>query len=222
MLKNIKAVIFDLDGTLVDSMWIWKAIDQQYLQLIDAELPDDLQQDIEGKSFYETAQYFKKRFAIDKPIEEIMDVWNKMAYEKYTNEISLKNNVLKFLKYLKEQRIKIGIATSNSRILTDAVLKRKGVYEYFDAILTGCEVGAGKPAPDIYLNTAQKLGIHPEHCLVFEDLIQGILAGKSAGMRVCAVADEYSNYQIQDKKRLADYFIEDYGQIFLYEKANSR
>ena len=222
MLKNIQAVIFDLDGTLVDSMWIWKAIDKQYLEQFNTELPADLQQHIEGKSFYETAQYFKKRFALKGTVEEIMDVWNKMAYEKYSNEVTLKNNVRQFLDYLKEQRIKIGIATSNSRILTDAVLKRKGVYEYFDAILTGCEVGVGKPAPDVYLNTAKRLGIQPEHCLVFEDLTQGILAGKSAGMRVCAVADEYSDYQMQEKKRLADYFIEDYGQIFPYEKANSR
>ncbi|MFT3983793.1 MAG: HAD family phosphatase [Lachnospiraceae bacterium] len=222
MLKNIQAVIFDLDGTLVDSMWIWKTIDKQYLGQFERELPSDLQQDIEGKSFYETAQYFKERFALEEAVEEIMEIWNEMAYEKYSNEVTLKNNVRQFLAYLKEQHIKIGIATSNSRILTDAVLKRKGVYEYFDAILTGCEVGAGKPAPDVYLNTARRLGIQPEHCLVFEDLTQGILAGKSAGMRVCAVADEYSDYQLEQKKELADYFIEDYGQIFPYEKADIR
>ncbi len=213
MLKGIHAVIFDLDGTLVDSMWIWKAIDRIYLHSINCELPNDLQQDIEGKSFYETAAYFKNRFKIEASLKEIMDTWNQMAFDKYANEVALKHHVLDFLKLLKEKHIKIGIATSNSRILTEAVLKKKGIIDYFDVILTGCEVGVGKPAPDVYLNTAKKLGEKPENCLVFEDLTQGIMAGKSAGMKVCAVADEYSIYQLQEKQELADYYIEDYAQL---------
>jgi len=218
MLAGIDAVIFDLDGTLVDSMWIWKAIDREYLKTVNRTLPDDLQLCIEGKSFYETAAYFKERFALRESVEEIMDTWNEMAFEKYAKEVTLKNNVLKFLDLLKKHQIKIGIATSNSRILTDAVLKEKNVYDYFDAILTGCEVGAGKPAPDIYINTAKKMGVLPDKCLVFEDLIQGVMAGKAAGMHVCAVKDEYSDYQLDEKKQMADYFIEDYAEILAAEK----
>lgn len=214
MLKEIQAVIFDLDGTLVDSMWIWTAIDREFLKSVDRKLPNDLQQCIEGKSFYETAQYFKQRFELTQSIETIMDTWNEMAYEKYANEVTLKPHVREFLNYLKQHQIKIGIATSNSRILTEAVLEKKGVQDYFDVILTGCEVGAGKPAPDVYLNTAKKLQVLPENCLVFEDLAQGIMAGKNAGMHVCAVSDAYSEYQLSEKRKLADYFIEDYRQLY--------
>lgn len=214
MLNNIQAVIFDLDGTLVDSMWIWNAIDREFLKSVNRELPDDLQQCIEGKSFYETAQFFKQRFELTQSVETIMDTWNKMAFEKYETMVELKPHVLEFLKYLKKNQIKIGIATSNSRILTEAVLKKRNILKYFDVILTGCEVGAGKPAPDVYLNTAKKLGVKPSACLVFEDLTQGIMAGKNAGMRVCAVKDAYSEYQLDEKRKTADYYIEDYIQLY--------
>ncbi len=81
MLSNIKAIIFDLDGTLVDSMWIWKQVDIDYLEKHGHPLPDDLQKDIEGMSFTETAQYFKNRFNIEDDIDDIKAEWNAMALD---------------------------------------------------------------------------------------------------------------------------------------------
>ena len=81
-------------------------------------------------------------------------------------------------------------------------------------IATACEVAAGKPAPDVYLNVAGRLGVEPEQCLVFEDVPAGILSGKAAGMAVCAVADVFSAHMEEEKRRLADFFIEDYDEIF--------
>ena len=79
--------------------------------------------------------------------------------------------------------------------------------------MTACEVAKGKPSPDIYLAVAGKLGVEPSQCLVFEDIVPGIMAGKNAGMRVCAVEDTYSLHQTEEKKRLADYYIKDYTEI---------
>lgn len=213
MLKNINAVIFDLDGTLVDSMWMWKAIDVEYLSRFGIDLPKNLQREIEGMSFSETAVYFKERFLLEPSVEEIKDAWNEMAYEKYTNEVPLKQGALKFLQYLKENNIKTGIATSNSRELASAVLKGLDVEQYFDAVHTSCEVAKGKPSPDIYLYVAKKLSVEPENCLVFEDIPQGILAGKNANMKVCAVWDEFSVPIEEEKKRLADYFIKSFDEV---------
>ena len=136
-----------------------------------------------------------------------------MAYEKYAKEVPLKRGALKFLQYLKENNIKTGIATSNSRELAGAVLKGLNVERYFDAIHTSCEVLKGKPSPDIYLYVAEKLSVAPENCLVFEDIPQGILAGKNAGMKVCAVWDEFSVPIEEEKKSLADYFIESFDEV---------
>ena len=213
ILQNKKAVIFDLDGTLVDSMWMWRAIDIEYLGKFGISLPKTLQKDIEGMSFSETAVYFKETFQIPDSLEEIKATWNRMAYEKYTKEVPLKTGVKEFLDYCKKNGIKLGIATSNSRELVDATLEALNIREYFDCVMTACEVTKGKPAPDIYLAVAENIGVNPKDCLVFEDIEMGILAGKSAGMEVCAVEDDFSMNQIDKKKELADYYIKDYFDI---------
>lgn len=213
MLQNIKAVIFDLDGTLVDSMGIWKEIDIEYLGRFGHTLPDTLQSEIEGMCFTETAEYIKKRFDLPDSIEKMKNDWNEMAIQKYTCEVPLKPGVLEFLKLLKQKGIKMGIATSNSRELAEAVANRFSFPEYITCLLTGCDVKKGKPAPDVYLTVAQRLGVEPEECLVFEDIVAGIMAGKNAGMKVCAVEDAYSVASRAQKKELADYYIQDYYEL---------
>lgn len=213
LIENKKAVLFDLDGTLVDSMWVWRSIDADYLGSIGMEIPEDLQRSIEGMSFTETAEYFKKRFRLSDDVETIKTNWNKMAFKRYTTEVMLKPGAGELLSRLHDDGIKLGIASSNSETLIKGVLEARGVFWYFQAVTTSCEAGAGKPAPDIYLLAAKKLGVAPKDCLVFEDIPMGIIAAKSAGMTACAVEDEYSHDVREKKAALADYFIEDYTEI---------
>ncbi len=213
MLENINAVIFDLDGTVVDSMWMWKAIDIEYLGRFGIPLPEDLQKTISGMSFSETAVYFKEKFGIPDSLEKIKDDWNAMAMDKYLHEVPLKPGVLDFLKKLKAAGMKTGIATSNSRELALAVLEAQGLAPYFDEVHMSCEVKSGKPAPDIYLLVAEYLKESPEHCLVFEDISEGIKAGKAAGMKVCGVEDEFSADYREEKKQLSDYYITHYDEV---------
>lgn len=214
MLRDIDAVIFDLDGSLVDSMWIWRAIDIEYLGKFGIPLPEDLQSGIEGKSFSETALYFKERFPIPDSIEQMKEDWNRMAWEKYEKEVPLKPGVEEFLQGCKKNRVRLGIATSNSRQLMDHIAGVHQLEHYFECIMTGCEVAHGKPSPDIYLAVAERLQVEPSKCLVFEDIVAGIQAGKSAGMRVCAVEDAYSVSARAAKEELADYYITDYHGFF--------
>ena len=136
-----------------------------------------------------------------------------MAMDKYLHHVPLKEGALEFLEQLRTEGIRAGIATSNSRQLVDSVLKARGIDRYFSSVVTGCEVKAGKPAPDIYLQAARNLGVSPEACMVFEDVPAGIRAGKRAGMTVTAVADEFSAGLSDEKRRLADYYIEDYRAL---------
>lgn len=214
MMQNIDAVIFDMDGSLVDSMWMWRAIDVEYLGSFGIPLPEDLQSRIEGMSFAETAMYFKEHFPIPDTTEDIMDTWNRMAWDKYLHEVPLKMGITEFLRSCRERGILLGIATSNSRELVENVAKVHNLRDYFTSIITGSEVKRGKPAADIYLAVARELGTAPSRCLVFEDIVAGIIAGKNAGMRVCAVEDEYSSHDRERKKKLADYYIEDYVGLF--------
>lgn len=202
----IEAVIFDLDGSMVDSMWLWKAIDIEYLGKFGITLPDNLQMCIEGMSFSETAAYFKERFNLPDDLDTIKEEWNRMAWDKYAYEVPVKEGVTELLEYCMEHGIKAGIATSNSRELVENVVKVHGLNQYFGCIMTGCDVAKGKPAPDIYLAVAKELNVAPKNCLVFEDIIPGIQAGKAAGMRVCAVYDKYSEYQDNEKRIQADYY----------------
>ena len=209
-LDDFEAVIFDLDGSLVDSMWMWKAIDIEYLGGFGIEAPKDLQKEIGGRSFVETAIYFKERFGLEDSIEKIGDDWNRMAFDKYTHEVPLKEGSDKFLTICEEKGIKLGIASSNSTELIEQVLASHGIRDKFKSIKSGTEVLKGKPAPDIYLTVAKELGADPSKCLVFEDLVDGIIAGKNAGMTVVAVSDDYSRHSDDEKKELSDMYIEDY------------
>jgi HAD superfamily hydrolase (TIGR01509 family) len=136
-----------------------------------------------------------------------------MAYEQYTTSVQLKEGVMSFLEYLKKNGIKAAISTSNSIELVQGVLKVKGISHMFDTVLTACEVNAGKPSPDIYLKTAEKLEVKPEECLVFEDIPMGIMAGKNAKMKVCTIYDDFSKNQDAKKRNLADYYINSFHEV---------
>lgn len=213
-LAHMDAVLFDLDGTLVDSMWMWKQIDIEYLGKFGLSCPPDLQKVIEGMSFSETAQYFKSRFAIPDSIDEIKHTWILMSIEKYRREVPLKPGARRLLQYLSDTGKKAGIATSNGRDMVDAVLESLHIRPYFQVIATACEVAAGKPAPDIYLEVARRLSVEPSKCMVFEDVPAGILAGKRAGMKVCAVEDTFSAGMRKEKQELADFYIKDFDELF--------
>lgn len=213
MLKDIKAAIFDMDGTLVDSMWVWGKIDVDYLAERNLPLPEDLRGDIEHLSFDETAKYFKDRFNLPDSIDEIKNCWNNMAIYEYTHEVKLKPGADKFLCLLKSKGIKIGLATSNCNMLLEAALKQNGIFEYFDCITTTNEVNHGKDHPDVYLLTAKKLGVSPENCIVFEDILPAIMGAKSAGMKVVGVHDAYSEHQKDDILKLADKYITHYNEL---------
>ena len=211
--SNIKGVIFDLDGTMIDSMSMWDDIDIEYLARFGYELPDDYQKKIEGISFHEVAVYTKKRFRIPDSVEQMMQDWNDMAFDFYQNRIPLKPGVRKFLQFLETNAIPCGIATSNSPELLGAVLDSHNIRNFFSVIVTGSEVAHGKPAPDIYLHAADRLQLKPSECLVFEDVEAGLLAARSAGMNVCAVYDKYSHISVPEAEALSDYYLNGFEEL---------
>lgn len=210
MLTNIKAAIFDLDGTLINSMSLWDQIDIDYLTSKNIPVPNDLNDEISHLSFNQVAVYFKERFKLEDSLDDIKNTWNTMAYNHYSSDITLKDGVLEFLDFLKKSNIKIGLATSNSTELLEASLKFNKIYDYFDAITITDEVSIGKHEPDVYLLAAKKLNVKPEECIVFEDILPAIKGAKKAGMKVIAVEDECSVLDKDDIIRNSDGFINDF------------
>ena len=215
LLQGKRAALFDMDGTLIDSMGIWKDVDIEFLGRRGIPMPEDLQKNIEGMSFSETAQYFKETFSLSETEEELKNIWNQMAYEKYRTVVPMKPGAAEFLCWLKAHGYATAVCTSNSRELIDIIVENKGIKQWIDFVVTACQVNAGKPAPDIYLRAAQELGVEPSECVVFEDIPAGLLAGIRAGMRTCAVEDTYSEYCMDEKRQLADFVIHDFEDLML-------
>lgn len=213
MFTDIKACLFDMDGTLIDSMGLWHDVDVEFFAKYGKELPDDYQRKIEGLSVVETAIFTKKEYDFDLSIDDMIAEWNQMAHEHYANRIDFKPYARQMLELLKEKGIKLGIATSNSKFLFDAFAIQSGLYDYIDVAITGEDVKCGKPEPECYLTAAKRLNVNPENCLVFEDITVGIKAGINAGMKTCAVEDSYSVHQREDKLKMADYYIDSFDKI---------
>ena len=213
MLTNIKAAIFDLDGTLIDSMWVWDKIDENYFKTRNMELPKNLKTQTEHLSFDETAAYFKSNFGISDTVEEIKKEWNDFAYVEYQSNVKLKPGVVEFLSLLKTLNIKIGLATSNCNPLVEVVLRANGIYHYFDRITLTDEVSRGKNFPDVYLLAAEKLGVNPAKCIVFEDILPAVKGAKAAGMKVVGVYDDFSKHQKEEIMSHADKYIVEYQEL---------
>lgn len=209
-IDNYKAVIFDMDGTLFDTMGMWSELDRKFFEERKMPYPENLQKAVSGLSMDETADYFLSHFTLKESKKELKSIWNHMAYDFYHDEARLKPGALDLLKYLRNKNIKSALATSNSRELVNACFEGNDMFDYFDVIVTSNEVSHGKPAPDIYLLASQMLSVYPSDCLVFEDVINGIDAGLGAGMTVCGIDDINSIDTAPLKREKANFYIKDF------------
>jgi len=205
---NFKLIIFDLDGTLIDSMSVWRDVDTKFFAKRNIPMPDDLFDDMQSNNITGMAVHIKKRFSLTESPEEIINEWLTSVEYAYKNTIELKPNATELLNHIRSKNIKLAIGTSNERNLTSTILKRHNILDYFDSIVCGCDCENGKPAPDIFLKIAQNMNIAPADCLVVEDSILGVRAGKNAGMKVYAIADKQSERDKDDIVKEADAFFE--------------
>lgn len=185
----MKAAIFDLDGTLLDSMGVWAQIDRDFLQKRGLPVPADYTGAVASMSFRETADYTIARFSLPESPEAVMREWYEMAREAYGKRVSLKPFAGEYLRRLKARGLRLATATSLTDDLSVPALRRNGVASLFDATCCTAEVGQGKSSPAVFLRAAEKLGVAPADCLVFEDICAGVLAAKRAGMTVFGVFD---------------------------------
>lgn len=218
MKPSFKAAIFDLDGTLIDSMGLWEKIDRKFLQKRGIVIPEDYVDMVKTMSFDKASRYTIDRFTLPETAEIVIQEWMEMALFEYAHTIPLKSGVLSYLHFLQEHQIKIGLATTNKAILYEPVLLNNGIHSFFSAFTTLSEVDRDKGHPDIYLLAANKLGIQAEDCIVFEDTLLGVTGAKQAQMTVIGVHDAYS---APDKAQIlaqADGYIYDFEQMLTYHQ----
>lgn len=210
---NFEGVIFDLDGTLVDSMHVWTQVDIDFLGKRGFDVPEDYPYTILPMGYIEAADYTIQRFGLNEKRDDIIDEWKRMAIEAYTNDVKIKSGVKEYLDYLKEKGVKMAIATASDMNLVEPVLKSNGIYDYFQNITTAKEVRRGKGFPDIYDVAAHKMGIEPEKCIVFEDILQGIKGAIAGNYTAIAVYDKASDNDREEIKRLAYRYIADFREM---------
>lgn len=214
LLEGKEAVLFDIDGTLIDSMGVWEEIDRIYLKRYGIEMPAKLPEILSGMSIAQTTAYFRDVLGVKETDEKMVSDWNELAYEQYSQHILPKKSALSFVEEIHDRGIVMAVGTSNTRALAEVVLKRLGFFEYFACMLTGEDVKKGKPDPYIYLETARRVKADPSRCIVFEDIPEGLMAGSRAGMKTCGVWDRFSLMKEEDKRKIADYYIRDFSDIF--------
>ncbi len=212
-MSEIKAAIFDFDGTLVDSMYVWSKVDKEFLEARNIEVTDEYTDKMRSMFFETAAAYTKETYGLSESVEEIMNVWLDMARTEYAENVRAKKYAAEYIRYLKTRGVKIGMATSNNPYLLKPCLEKNNMNGLFDAICYTSEVGVNKSNPDIYLYTAEKLGVRPQECVVFEDIIEGLKSASQSGMKTIAVYDSSNDEYLEEIKSTADKLIHSYREM---------
>ncbi len=211
-MKMPNGAIFDLDGTLLDSLHVWEDIDVRFLEKYGHRATPDYTREVTMLGFRKAAEYTVERYALSASPEEVIREWNEMSEEAYARTIQLKPGAREYLLSLRDHGVQLGIATALDPSRVRDVLVNNSVYDLFSSQTTLHEVSRGKGFPDIYLLEAQKLGIPPDQITVYEDLLQGVRGAKAGGFTVCGVYDSYTGDDWQEIVRIADRIIVDYRE----------
>ena len=212
-LKNIEGAVFDLDGTLLDSSWVWEKVDEKFLGDRGFQVPDDYVDEISPLGAERAAVYTIERFGLNEDKDDIVREWIEMAKKEYATEVVCKPYAKEFLEELHKLNIKMAVATSSDRELFMKTLEREGILKYFQKIVTVDEVERGKGYPDIYEEAARRIKVNPHKCLVFEDILAGVTGASLGEFNVVAVFDEKSKHNWEKIKSISKYCINDYKEL---------
>jgi thiamine-phosphate pyrophosphorylase len=205
-----KAIIFDMDGTLLDSLPAWDNLAEEFLLKRHIQPPANIHQMIEKLSLEDSAQYFSSNFPVVMTGEDILDVWHEQMLLQYANHINLKPGVEEFLSIMHNLGIKMCVATLTDKDLAEIALERLGLRKYLQFVITVGEAGKEKTNPKIYIDAAQKMGFAPQDCMVFEDAIYAVSTAKNAGFSVCGIIDRHSIGQLDKLHQICDLTIDSF------------
>ena len=186
----IKAVIFDMDGVMIDSEPLWEKTEKTMMARKGLVYTPVYREKIVGLGQKDSAILLKNTFPINEDIDEIINQRISILLEIYDQELELVDGLIELLDSVSNSSLKVALASSSPIRVIKFVLDKFDLNKYFDPVVSGDMVEKGKPNPDIYLHTAELMGLNPEQCVVIEDSINGVISAKSAGMNCIAVPDK--------------------------------
>ena len=210
---EINAVIFDMDGTLIDSTGLWHEIDMLFFAKRGMELPKDYAQKIVHLGLRKAAELTRELYGVKETPDEIIHEWRQMALDMYHNDVELKPGAIALLETLKSNGLKLAIATANDAELYMPCIMRLGIGDYFDFIADVNSSKEGKNSAKIYLDLTEKMNSKPENTLVLEDMPTCIKTVYDAGFVTVAVADKASEKFDEDKKTNSHLFINNFQEL---------
>jgi len=212
---KLKGAIFDLDGTLLDSMPFWENLGSEYLKRKGYNPPENINEILKTMSLYQSARYFRHEFAIAENDDEIIKEILELIEIHYRTTVAFKESVIPFLESFHEGNIRMCIATATDFSLAKAALERLNADKYFEFILTCSEAGIGKDDPGFFQITLNKLKTSAHDTIVFEDALYAIKSAKESGLYVVAVYDKSADMDQQDIKAIADLYLTTYKDLNL-------
>ncbi len=215
-IKNIKGAIFDLDGTILDSMHIWSEIGLLFLKNKGIVPPPGIEDEFVKMSMVQAAEYYIKNIDPTATVMEIVNEVNTLVQGFYFNDVVKKDGIKEFLEFLKNRDVKMCIATATDKHLVEKALERNGIREYFSEIFTCSSVGAGKDTPIIYNVALEYLGTPKENTFIFEDALYAIETANKAGYNILGIKDISEKADPEKVKELCDYYINDYSEIYKF------
>ncbi len=210
----LKGAIFDLDGTILDSMFIWDTIGEDYLRSIGKEPHEDLKKTFMTFTLEESAEYYRKNYGVTLSVKEITAGVNTMIENIYKTKVMPKQGITEYIRFLKETNVKMCIATATDRHIAEETLERIGIRHFFSEIFTCTDIGSGKETPKIYRTALKHLGTKKEETYVFEDSLFALQTAKSDGFPTVGVYDRHENRQ-DEMKRISNYYIYDFSDPVL-------
>ena len=206
---KIKCAIFDFDGTLFDSMFIWESVGEIYLRSLGKEAKASLREDVRALSLYQSACFMREEYDLSLSVEQIMEGINQTVENFYIHEVLPKSGVVDFLERMRKAKIPMCIATASERYQIQAALSRCGMEQYFEAIFTCTEIGHGKDEPAIFQKAMMHFGADRSTTIVFEDAVHAVKTAKADGFMVAAVFDDSEKRQ-SEIRNLSDCYISDF------------
>ena len=211
---NCKYCIFDMDGTLVDSMGHWKHLEYEFLETKGVtEDINEVLKEIQHMTIPAAMAYFIDRFGFEGTVDSLTDEFNALMAAHYASDVEVKPGVVAYLDKLQAQGVKMCIASATSVPLVTICLERLGLRKYFEFLLSCVDVNASKDKPDVFMEAARRLGGTPAETAVFEDSLVASTTAKAAGFHVVGIYDKYSAHNWQAIKHLADELIEDWEKV---------